>query len=323
MAIGASKLGQMALAKETVWGTAPTFPNPAPGLVITSEDFSPDVGIEVFQEISGSMQDRRTGRGVEQWKGTIEFPLEIGGQGVGGVGELLSSVFGTDTVSGIADPYLHTLTVLEATEISSYSLWFDRDVGYYQLQGFRPSSVSISVDRGSSSIPVSINGIAQQEVSSTTKVVGYSTELPMTPQMAGVTVDGVTVDGWEKVDVEFSRELEAINALTGNDYIGLLLSKTFTAKLSASGVFGTTKLDDVVRSAYRNRTPMAIVITIQISANRSIVMTFPKVQLDSFKGPKLSGSDIVRADFTGIILKPDTGNNKVEIKNSRVSSYTA
>ncbi|MBU0579491.1 hypothetical protein KJ628_06015 [Patescibacteria group bacterium] len=321
MSIGASKLGQMGLAKETAWGTAPA--SITAGLVITSEEFNPDVGVEVLTEISGTMQDRRVGRGVTQWNGSLEFPLEIGGQGVGGVGEFLSSIFGTDTITGAADPYTHTLSVLEATEIPSYTLWFDRNVGKYQLKGFRPSSVAISIDRGASTIPVTISGIGQREEIATAKTLLYSTELPMTPDLVGVTVGGTAAAGWEKIDIEISRDLEAINTLTGNDYIGYLLSKAFSVKISGSGVYGTTNLDDTMRSAYRNRTPIAIIATIQLSANRSIVFTFPKVQLDSFNGPKLSGSDIVRADFSGVALIPSAGANNCVIKNSRSTSYTA
>jgi hypothetical protein len=179
------------------------------------------------------------------------------------------------------------------------------------------------MDRGASSIPVKVSGIAKTEEVSTTKTLAYSTELPMTPNMAGVIVDGVIADGWEKLDLEFNRELEPVNALTGSDYISQLPSKTFTAKLSGSGVYGTNKLDDTIRNAYRNRTTLAIVVSIIISVNRSVVFTFPRVQLDSFSGPKLSGSDLIRADFSGIILLPTSGNNQVVIKNNRSTSYTA
>lgn len=321
MPIGISKLGALGLAKETIWGDVPAIINA--GLVITSESCSPDVKIEPLMEINSSMETGRAGRGVESWNVSIEFPLEIGGQGVAGIGEFLGAIFGTDTITGAADPYTHTITVLKSADIPSHTLWFDRNIGYYQIQGFRPNKVNISIDRGASTIPVTVEGIAKKEVTSSSKILQFSTEQLMSPSIAGLTIDGTVASGLEKVSIEITRDLEAIAGLSGIDEISFLPSKSFGMKMTASGVYGTPKIDDILRTSYRNKTTLGIVITITLSASRSITFSFPRVLLDTFTGPKLSGSDIVRADFTGVVLLPTSGNNQVVIKNSRSTSYTA
>ncbi len=320
MPIGISKLGALGIAKETTWGVAPT--TITDGLVITSENFVPDIKVEPLVEIGGTIETRRVGRGIESWSGSIEFSCEIGGAGVAGIGEFLAAIFGTDTVTGAADPYTHTISVKNDAMIPSHTLWIDRNVGtYYQLQGFRPNKVTIAIDRATSTIPVTIEGIAKKEVTASSKVLSFSTEPLFSPSMVGLTIDGTTADGVEKVTIEINRELEAITGLTGIDEISVLPSKSFDIKLSATGVYGTAKLDDTLRNAYKTRTSIAVVISLILSANRSIIFTFNKVILDTFGGPRLSGSDIVRADFSGVALLASPGN-QVVIKNSRSTSYT-
>jgi hypothetical protein len=320
MAIGVSKLGRLGVGREPSYGTAPTITE---GLVITSEDFTPDIGVEAFEEIAGTMEYTRTGRSIEVWNGTLEFPLEIGGEGVGGIGNFLGPLWGKDVVTGTTDPYTHTLEVESKAELDSLTLWFDRNVGYYELTGFKPNTLTINIDRANKVINVTTGGTAQKESTSTDKVLQFSSELPMTPDIVTLKIDGVIADGFERIDLEFSRELEPITGLTGTNYISHLVSKLFSAKFTGAGVFGTTKLDETVRSKYRNRQTLNMEIEIKLSDSRKITFTFPRVQLDTFTGPKLSGSDVVRVDFSGLILKPTSGKNTCVIVNSRSTSYTS
>lgn len=144
------------------------------------------------------------------------------------IGNLLMSVFGTDTTSGsLSAGYTHTFTRLSAAQLPSYSWWLDKGAKYPQFVGSMLNKLDfnikarefVEVDTDWTSMAYDDTGI--------TRTPSYNAIKPFKFDMCVVNVDGSQVNNYDNVKITFDNMVKADHVLRGSIWPGKVYSEGF------------------------------------------------------------------------------------------------
>ena len=312
-------LDQISLGKESVLGTAVT-PSlsiavlPSDG-VVTEQDA---VGVEAIDTDPALNKDFV--EGVREFNGSFEmnaYPQALG--------YLLESVLGDSSSALVASEtivYKHTFT--EAVTKPSYTL--EQKIGSIveRIAGFTVSKLSFELNVGE---PLKLTfegkGLSKSDASAITASYETSKVFDWT-DVVSITLGGVDIKcALETLSLEYNNNLQNFHGLCGKADP----SQLYVEPSEVSGNISAYLTDEIkaLRTAFDSKATQELVITLVAdetignASNNALVITLPKVALNTYTHSIDTSYVAVESDFVGA-SDPTNGQIKVELTNL-VASY--
>lgn len=317
LSLVAGNLQWLGLAKETTPGTAMAAPTifipidgPKWGAKITQ---LADTALRGFM---GSDYNRVAGsRDDEVSYKTYLYPTAL-------FTHLRAILGGTDTVSGASDPYTHKVSLLNTAALPTYTLFLAMgDGNTMQVPGCVLSDVKITVKANElPTLDVSWVGLPSTIITSPTNTP--STEAPMPPYTATITVGGANLGKYSDIGIDFKRNVQPVLTLNGTQNPSTIYGGVLTVTGTTTAVFSGTADSDL--TGYLSNGQPAVVLTInpQGDAVHSVTVQLSKVGYDS-SDPQGSSNGImtIANAFTALLNTTDATDGKqsmaqVQIKNT-------
>lgn len=306
---------KVALKKETAWGTPVvpdvTFPimdgSGTPQLPATYDNGKRGVATQDFDALLDA------GYGEMQYSGWY-YPDACS--------HALMGIFGTDTISGAADPYTHTFSLnVDTPSYTVEETYLAGTGGGVQYAGARFGSMGFKWDSNSGALEYSttLQGKIPTVVTPATPSIGIEGAFEGwrgTVTATGLTTPCVTTQG----EINLTRELQVIH--TGCD-----------SKDPSFVNVGAMTVEGTLQVAFND---MALFNLFLAGTRQSLVITFTKgtpareikfTMTDAFFGAQPPEWDrggisvLMRLGFRGIYNATDAGSIKVAVKNAKALAY--
>jgi len=233
--IYASNMAWLGVGKEgsTTYGTpaaAPTFWVP-----ILSPAWMPSIKVITDEALRGSMAKvYGASNGPRSDKLTYQtypfldslFP------------HMLALLGGADTVTGSADPYVHTTSLLNTGngQPPSYTLWLYNGAECWQMPGSLCAKVEVDLPAQElGKVSVEWIGLPATSVSAPTNTP--STASPWPGVNAVATIGGVSSTRFSDIKLTYTRAVEAVFTATGSYAPYMIFGGEVTADLDLTGVY--------------------------------------------------------------------------------------
>jgi len=312
-------LDQVSLGKESVVGTA-VVPNfslavlPSDG-VVTEQDA---VGVEAIDTNPALNKDFV--EGIREFNGAFEmnaYPQALG--------YILESALGASTDALVASEttvYKHTFT--EAVVKPSYTL--EQKIGSIveRIAGFTVSKFGLELKVGEP-LKLTFEGKGLSKADSTAITASFETSKVFDwTDIVSITLGGVDIKcALESLNFEYNNNLQNFHGLCGIADP----SQLYVEPSEVSGSLAAYLTDEIkaLRSAFDDKDTQELVITVIAdetignSSNNTLVITLPKVALNTYTHQIDNGYVAVESDFVGA-SDPTNGQIKVELTNL-VASY--
>ena len=224
------KLRAAGLAKENSVGTLVTPPTEFIPYV------APDAFIPAIQLLeSGAIyQIPDNIRLVSQGPGTLTgLKLKWHANPIN-LGNLLMAIFGSDNKTGPTNTsvYTHTFSRLAASQLPTYSWWFDKGAKYQQFVGCMLNKVDFNF-KAKEWVDVDTEWVGlSYDDTGTSQTVSYSTVPSFKFDQVVVKVAGSEVDNYDNVKLTFDNMVKADHVLKGSIWPGKIYSEGFDVTVS-------------------------------------------------------------------------------------------
>lgn len=307
-------LDQVSIGKETEVGTAvvPTISLavlPSDGVVKEQSV----IGVEAID--TDPAKNKAFVTGIRELNGSFEmngYPLALGYIFNSALGLTTSALSGSETIV-----YKHTIT--EDTSKPSYTL--EQKIGTIteRFAGFTVGSFEISLEKDSP-LKISFTGKALSAEDETAITASYETSVVFDwTDIASITLGGPDIKcAIDTLSLEYNNNLQAFHGLCGTtDASSLYLEPS-----EVSGSIEAYLTSDILalRTQFESKATMELVITLVAdetigdAGNNTLVITLPKVALDTYTHAIDTGYVAVETDFVGA-SDPTNGQIKVELTN--------
>ncbi|MFA6198648.1 MAG: phage tail tube protein [Patescibacteria group bacterium] len=313
-----SKLQQVGLkvGGTTAYATASTtFTR---GLLVRTFDVNPTDGAAPVSEVRSKFGPNRVGLPMIDFDAAITFPLDVGDNASGNIGDFLNGVFGTDAVSGTG-PYLHTFSRNDTALPKYLNLYSDKDIDNKQYTGFRTEQVKFTIDAGSPEIGVEISGVFKDESEyAGAQTLTYSgSPLLLPSQATTLTLAGNAVTTFSKIEITVKRTLERFHAVGSSRRISNAYSKDFSIDIACEGLDFTAETE---RDKFIAGTSTAFNLILTDSNANYLRFNLPTVYYQSWKGPDINDSELLKVNLVGFA----TGDSyNAYLQNMRATGYDA
>jgi hypothetical protein len=312
-------LDQISLGKETELGTA-VVPNlsiavlPCDG-VVTEQDA---VGVEAIDTSPALNKDFV--EGIREFNGSFEmnaYPQALGYILESALGNSDSELVGSETAV-----YKHTFT--EKVTKPSYTL--EQKIGSIveRFAGFTVSKFGLELKVGEP-LKLTFEGKALSKSDANAITASYETSKVFDwTDIASITLGGVDIKcALESLSLEYNNNLQNFHGLCGEADP----SQLYVEPSELEGSLNAYLTDEIkdLRTAFDAKTAQELVITIIAdetignASNNTLVITLPKVVLNTYVHPIDTSYVAVESDFVGA-SDPTNGQIKVELTNL-VASY--
>lgn len=307
-------LSQISLAKETTIGTAVTPTTslavlPSDGIVIKEEA----VGVEGIN--TAPAKNKEFIQGPREYEGSFEmnaYPLGIGYIFASALGAVSSSAASGETIV-----YDHAFT----ESVTKTAMTLEQKIGTIteRFAGFIASKFGITLSVGEP-IKFTFDGKALSKASATAITASYETSKVFDwTDIQSITLGGTDIKAsLSELSLEYNNNLKTTHSLAGssdptNQYIE---PSEVTGSLTAYLTSDILSL----KSVFEAKTQQELIITIKadetigVAENNTLVITVPKVVLNTYTYPIDTGyvevsSDLVaRQDPTNGLIKVDLTN---------------
>jgi hypothetical protein len=311
-------LNQVSIGLETTAGT-PVVPNvslallPSDGIVKEQEA----VGVEAINTDPALNKDFV--EGAREMNGSFEmnaYPIGIGYIFESAIGASISALAGSETL-------VYTHTFKEKVVKPSYTL--EQKIGNIveRFAGFTVSNFSIELAVGEP-IKISFGGKALSEEDATAITPTYETSKVFDwTDVASIKLGGVDIKcALQSLSLEYNNNLQSFHGLCGKaDPSSLYLEPS-----EVSGSISAYLNDEIkaLREAFDDKSTKELVITIIAddtignASNNSLIITLPKVALNTYTHSIDTSYVAVESDFVGA-SDPTEGQIKVELTNLQAS----
>jgi hypothetical protein len=229
---------------------------------------------------------------------------------------------GTDAVSGAADPWSHKVSLLNSAAVPTYTLFLAMgDGNTMQVPGCVLSDVKITVKANElPTLDVSWVGLPSAIIAAPTNTP--STEAPMPPYTASITVGGASLGKYSDIGIDFKRSVQPILTLNGTQSPAAIFPGQLSVTGSTTAVFAGTADSDLTGYLTNGQPALSLVIGPQGDAVHTVTVSLSKIGYDS-SDPQGSNNGImtIANAFTALLNTTDATDGKqspasVTIKNT-------
>lgn len=317
----AGNLQWLGIAKETTSGTAMA----APTIFIPID--SPKWGAKITQlsdqalrGFMGADSNRIAGsRDDEVSYKTYLYPTAL-------FTHLRAILGGTDTVTGAADPWTHKVSLLNSVALPTYTLFLAMgDGNTMQVPGCVLSDVKITVKANElPTLDVSWMGLPSTIITTPTNTP--STEAPMPPYTAAITVAGTNLGKYSDISLDFKRAVQPVLVLNGTQAPASIYSGELSVTGTTTAVFSGTADSDLTNYLTNGQPTLSLVINPQGDSVHTVTVNCSKIAYDS-SDPQGSGNGImtIANAFTALLNTTDATDGKqsmaqVQLKNAAATA---
>lgn len=229
---------------------------------------------------------------------------------------------GADTVTGVADPYSHKVSLLNTTAVPTYTLFIAMgDGNTMRVPGAVLSGVKVSVKANElPSLDISWTGLPATIVASPTNTP--STEAPMPPYTAAITVAGANLGKYTDLSLDFKRGVQPVQTLSGSIGPDSIYAGQLSVSGSMTAVFSGTSDSDLTAFLANTQPILSINVNPQGDAVHTLNITASKIAYDSVDPQGSSTSYMtVASSFKALLNTTDATDGKqspasVTLKNT-------
>lgn len=300
------------------YGTAAT--SFARGLIVSSFTSNPAAqSVERVPEVRGTLGINRVTKGPLDYEVSLGFPLDVSTNNAAGLGDFLAALMGTDTGTVAAGVYTHKFTVSESSTPAYLNLYSTKDYVAKQVQGFRPTQIKVSLKSGDGFVPVEVSGKAQTEsdLAAAQTLTFPAAPLIVPSNVTAMSVGGLAVTNFDTCDITLKNEQEAFRPLSSSRNVGEVYRKAWSVEIALSGL---NFASETQRTAYKDVTSSAFLLTLTDSGAKTITFAFPETYITAFEGPNVSDQDMLKINMT-MMATGTLANQYVELKNTYTKRY--
>lgn len=299
------------LKKETTWGTA-----------VAPDLFLPVTSMNSEIEIARILDAGKRGvaaKDFASYAGTRRGKVTFGGMWYPDVPPRLAhGILGTDTISGAADPFTHTLTLADAPP--SFTLADYDGISERRYPGCLITGLTLRFNVETGAFEYEVEAVGQIPADNTKSTETFGTEAPRLGWQASVSIAaGANTDllGFE-LSLKRSAHLVFGAANSQNPNRGFA-----GGDLEVTGKLSFYAPDSAILDYYRSTTQPAVVITLNSTGGtRDTVITMTKCDFEKVTHDR-GGDDFVRWDATVRALHnaTDGGPVKIASKNAVATAF--
>jgi hypothetical protein len=306
LSLVAGNLQWLGIAKETTPGT----PVAAPTIFIPID--SPKWGAKITQlsdqalrGFMGADSNRIAGsRDDEVSYKTYLYPSVL-------FTHLRAILGGADTVTGAADPWTHKVSLLNSVLVPTYTLFLAQgDGNTMQVPGCVLSDVKITVKANElPTLDVSWVGLPSAIIATPTNTP--STEAPMPPYTAAITVGGANLGKYSDISLDFKRSTQPVLTLNGTQSPASIYPGELSVTGSTTAVFSGTADSDLTGYLTNGQPALSLVIAPQGDVVHTVTVQLSKIGYDS-SDPQGSGNGFmtIANSFTALLNTTDATDGK-------------
>ncbi len=321
LTLTAGNLQWLGLKKEAVSGTAETVPTifipidgPKWGAKISTLSDTALRGFMAtdYMQVQGSRNDEVSYK-------TYMYPTAA-------FTHLRAILGGTDTVTGAADPWTHKVSLLNTNALPTYTLFLAMgDGNTLRVPGCVLSGVKVNIKANElPSLDISWSGLPGTIVASPTNTP--STEAPMPPYTAAITVAGANLGKYTDLALDFKRSVAPVNTLNGSISPDSIYPGVLSVTGSMTAVFSGTADSDLTAFLANTQPILSLTINPQGDAVHTVNLTCSKIAYDSVDPQGSSTSFMtVATSFKALLNTTDATDGKqspgsVSLKNAAATA---
>lgn len=317
LTLTAGNLQWLGIKKEAVSGTAETVPTifipidgPKWGAKISTLS---DTALRGFMA-SDYMQVQATRNDEVAYK-TYMYPTAA-------FTHLRAILGGADAVTGAADPWSHKVSLLNTNGVPTYTLFLAMgDGNTMRVPGCVLSGVKISIKANElPSLDISWSGLPATIVAAPTNTP--STEAPMPPYTAAISVAGANLGKYTDMSLDFKRNVTPVDTLNGSTAPDSIYPGVLSVSGTMTAVFSGTADTDLTAFLANTQPILSLTVNPQGDAVHTLNLTCSKIAYDSVdpQGSSTSYMTIATA-FKALLNTTDATDGKqspaaVTLKNA-------
>jgi hypothetical protein len=233
---------------------------------------------------------------------------------------------GTDNVTGAADPYTHKVSLLNTVALPTYTLFLAMgDGNTMQVPGAVLSDVKINVKANElPSLDIAWTGLPATIIATPTNTP--STEAPMPPYTAAITVGGASLGKYSDISIDFKRNVQPVLTLNGTQNPSSIYAGVLSVTGTMTAVFSGTADSDLTNYLTNGQPALSLVINPQGDSVHTVTVQLSKIAYDS-SDPQGSNNGImtIANAFTALLNSTDATDGKqspaqVQIKNTAATA---
>lgn len=229
---------------------------------------------------------------------------------------------GTDTVTGAADPWSHKVSLLNTVAVPTYTLFLAMgDGNTMRVPGAVLSGVKVNVKANElPSLDISWTGLPATVVASPTNTP--STEAPMPPYTAAISVAGANLGKYTDLALDFKRSVQPVQTLNGSISPDSIYPGQLSVTGSMTAVFSGTSDSDMTAFLANTQPILSLTVNPQGDAVHTVNITCSKITYDSVDPQGSSTSYMtVTSSFKALLNTVDATDGKqspasVTLKNT-------
>jgi len=242
-------------------------------------------------------------------------------------GEMLMAAFGTDTLTGSSTAgYTHTFTRLAATQLPTYSWWFDSGATFPQFAGTMCSKLDIAV-KSKEFVQLDTEWTALSYVAGgSSQSPSYSARKPFVYNQAVVQIDGTPSVNYDDLKITIDNQVKADPTLNNSIYPQKIYSEGMKVDVSMTLFFEDTTQWAKFLAGTSCHLNIAITSPETISGSTgpvpySITIDIPTVNYKS--APLTNPKGVLKITFQGVGVYNTSGSKtlSVALVNSISASY--
>lgn len=229
---------------------------------------------------------------------------------------------GADTVTGAADPWSHKVSLLNTAAMPTYTLFLAMgDGNTMRVPGCVLNDVKLNIKANElPSLDIAWTGLSATIVTAPTNTP--STEVPMPPYTAAITVAGANLGKYTDLSLDFKRSVMPVQTLNGSANPDSIYSGVLSVTGSMTAVFSGTGDTDLTAFLANTQPILTIAINPQGDAVHTVNVTCSKIAYDSVDPTGSSNSFMtIASSFKALLNTTDATDGKqspaaVTLKNA-------
>lgn len=325
MPLGIGAAGQLAIGKETTWGTAVT-----PTLFIEFLEESIKNEVEHIEAgfIMGSRNNYKYYKGVEDVKGS--FSMVVNPDNIGLLLYMALGVEADPSQVGATTAYDHDFTPADPdTDLGSFTLEIDRNITCCTYAGATVDNFGLTAAKGSL-VTATFDIIAKSEVDDQTATTGLtpSSLVPYMFHHGTLTIDGGSAAYVNGFNFTYSNGLDADGGFILNGSRNRAHAYKQGGTLTGSMEIEWTSTSDTLRDAYLDNTQKQLTLTlvstdaIESGYYYTLTVDIPKVHIMGDM-PVISSRDRIPFTVNFEAVYDSTNFVKITHRDARTTKWSA
>ena len=204
---------------------------------------------------------------------------------------LLAALGNPDTITGSADPYTHKTSLLNASQPPSYTIWYNDAAGKcWQIVGAQSSNLQIVTEADKlGALTAGWMGLSITPITPPTNTP--TSNAPMPSWKSTITVGGVSLTKYSKVDLTIKRNTAAVAVINGTQTPGTVFSDVLDVTGALDGFYQGSTDNDLQNFLTNNQPVLLVTFAPGSDATHSLTLQMSKVV---YTDASFDGSNIVK-----------------------------